>query len=311
MPCARGARRIMKLFRYIKKLSHRKLRVFSVLIALCTGSSLFFGAAASASAAVVTYTAPNTYQWTAPGGVTSVTVTVIGGGGGGSGGAWSEGNCAGDAGLGGAGGAGGYTVNQVVPVTPGQAYSVTVGGGGAGGARACGGNYQNGAPGGSSSFGSVVATGGGAGVWYAGGVGGTPGFVDGGGGNPWLGSSGKARNLMDGTAGTWYCSYGTTAGTNNTGYGSGGLSYCAGWGQAGTAGYVSVSYEDPCPTAIETPWQSNGLLLSPGTTRKVTQLGNNFCLTNNSGSTYFVPANTSNELQSFINAINSLNIIRF
>ena len=318
----------MKLFRTIKNLSHEELKTAA---SLCAGAALLAAfalalsgslpvlpqslkvalqsAASSQSAAVATYTTPSTYQWTAPGGVPSVTVTIVGGGGGGSSGSWSGGGCNGDAGLGGAGGAGGYISNQVVSVTPGQAYSIVVGSGGAGGPRTCGYSANNAYPGGNSSFGSVVATGGGAGVWYAGGSGGTPqvaACTTGGG----LGSV-TTVCPYNGTSGNWYCSYGTTAGTNSSGYGSGGLSYCAGWGQAGTAGYVSISYEDPCPASIETPWQSNGLLLSPGTTRKVTQLSNNFCLTNNSGNTYFVPANTSNELQSFINAIGSLNVIKF
>ena len=122
------------------------------------------------AAAVATFNSNG--SWTAPGGVTSVTVTVIGGGGGGTNGTWSQGGCSGDAGVGGAGGAGGYILNQTVAVTPGQTYSIVVGAGGAGGVYGCP-AYNNGISGGSSSFGSVVATGGGAGVWYAGGVGGT------------------------------------------------------------------------------------------------------------------------------------------
>ena len=325
MPCARGARRIMKLFRYIEKLSHEELKTAAML---CAGAALLAAfalvlsgalpvlpqslkvalqsAASSQSAAVATYTTPSTYSWTAPGGVTSVTVTIIGGGGGGTNGTWSQGGCSGDAGVGGAGGAGGYIVNQVVAVTPGQSYTVTVGAGGAGGAYGCP-AYNNGSAGGNSSFGTVTATGGGAGVWYTGGTGGTPQTLTCSGG---FGSSGKSCPY-NGTGGGWgYCGP-TTAGYNSSGYGSGGLSQCNWGGQAGLAGYVSVSYADPCPTSIETPWQSIGLLLSPGTTRKVTQLGNNFCLTNNSGNAYFIPANTSNELQSFINAIGSLNVTKF
>lgn len=61
MPCARGARRIMKLFRHSKNLSHRELRILSVFIALFVGSSLFFGAAAGASAAPWWTTQPSQY----------------------------------------------------------------------------------------------------------------------------------------------------------------------------------------------------------------------------------------------------------
>lgn len=263
-------------------------------------------AASSQSAAVATYTTPSTYQWTAPGGVTSVTVTIIGGGGGGVNGTWSQSSCSGDAGVGGAGGAGGYIVNQVVTVTPGQTYNVVVGAGGAGGAYNCWQVFFPGIAGGNSSFGSVTATGGGGGAGYSGGLGGTPQTLTCTGRN-----SGLSSCPYNGTGGGWgYCGP-TTAGINGSGYGSGGLSQCNWSGNPGLAGYVSISYADPCPTSIETPWQSNGLLLSPGTTRKVTQLSNNFCLTNNSGNTYFIPANTSNELQSFINALGSLNVIKF
>ena len=78
-----------------------------------------------------------------------------------------------------------------------------------------------------------------------------------------------------------------------------GTSYCA------AVLYVNA---DPCPTYIETPWQGNGLLLYSGYTRKITQLGNNVCVTNNSGNHYFIPANTSGELQSFYNAAPSLGV---
>ncbi len=75
---------------------------------------------------------------------------------------------------------------------------------------------------------------------------------------------------------------------------------------------VSIAAPDSCPTYIETQaGNANGLLLYPGATRKVTQLGNNFCLTNYSASTYFIPAATSAELQSFINSVASLNVTKF
>lgn len=67
----------------------------------------------------VTYTLPGTYYWTAPMGVSSVSVAAIGGGGGGS-----------NYGEGGGGGGLGW---GAVPVTPGQSYTIRVGAGGAGG----------------------------------------------------------------------------------------------------------------------------------------------------------------------------------
>ena len=72
-----------------------------------------------------TYTSSGTYSWTCPSGVTSVSVVCVGGGGGGNGG----GNGVGGAGGGGGGGLG-YKNN--ISVTPGQSYTVVVGGGGAG-----------------------------------------------------------------------------------------------------------------------------------------------------------------------------------
>ena len=70
-----------------------------------------------------TYTSAGTYNWTCPANVTSVSVVCIGGGGGGNGG----GNGVGGAGGGGGGGLG-YKNN--ISVTPGQTYTVVVGGGG-------------------------------------------------------------------------------------------------------------------------------------------------------------------------------------
>jgi len=58
-------------------------------------------------------------------------------------------------------------------------------------------------------------------------------------------------------------------------------------------------YYDPCPSYIDTPWQSYGLLLYSGATRKITQQGYNNCVTNNSGLHYFIPAGSGGELQSF------------
>lgn len=91
--------------------------------------------------------------WTAPAGVTRAQVLVIGGGGGGGGA---------NTGIpidGGAGGFGGVAVGNVA-VTPGTAYTVTVGVGGA-----AGGNNANGNAGTASSFGVLMsATGGAAGL---------------------------------------------------------------------------------------------------------------------------------------------------
>ncbi|KKW25015.1 MAG: hypothetical protein UY70_C0031G0003 [Candidatus Kaiserbacteria bacterium GW2011_GWB1_52_6] len=66
--------------------------------------------------------------------------------------------------------------------------------------------------------------------------------------------------------------------------------------------------ECSCPTSIETPWQSSGLLLYSAATRYITQQANSICVTNNSGSHYFIPANTTGELQSFYNAAPGLGV---
>ena len=69
------------------------------------------------------YTTAGTYSWTAPAGVTSVSVVAVGGGGGGSGpGGYS---------TGGAGGGLGW--KNAIAVTPGQSYTVVVGAAGVGG----------------------------------------------------------------------------------------------------------------------------------------------------------------------------------
>ena len=83
------------------------------------------------------YISPGTYSWTAPDGVTSVSVVAVGGGGGGAGDHDGAG-----------GGGGGLGWKNDIPVTPGQTYTVRVGAGGLGGE----GNSTNGNPGQDSYF---------------------------------------------------------------------------------------------------------------------------------------------------------------
>lgn len=60
---------------------------------------------------------------------------------------------------------------------------------------------------------------------------------------------------------------------------------------------------NPCPTLIENPW-AYGLLLYSGATRKITQYGYNYCVTNYSQNHYYVPVGTQTELNYFLwNAI--------
>jgi hypothetical protein len=68
----------------------------------------------------VEFTVPGTYIWTAPVGITSVSVVCVGGGGGG---VYSQGVASGA-------GGGGLAWKNNIPVTPGQSYTVVVGSGG-------------------------------------------------------------------------------------------------------------------------------------------------------------------------------------
>ena len=107
-----------------------------------------------------TYILPGTYSWTAPVGITSVSVVAIGGGGGGS-----------NYGEGGGGGGLGW---GTVPVNPGQTYTIRVGAGGAGGLFSS--NLTLGDNGGDSWFGSNLTvvgfggSGGGRNLQYQGGT---------------------------------------------------------------------------------------------------------------------------------------------
>jgi len=128
-----------------------------------------------------TFANPGTTSWTAPTGVTQVTVKVWGAGGGGGGGGVDN------AGAGGGGGSGGYS-SSVLTVVPGTSYSITIGAGGAGGGVGSGWHNggSNGSAGNSSRFvlnggTSVVANGGGGGIaafTYTGGAGATVGTGD-------------------------------------------------------------------------------------------------------------------------------------
>ena len=168
--------------------------------------------------------------WTVPAGVTSVRVLVVAGGGGG-GGILTAG-----------GGGGGGLIHEVgFSVTPGASLSVTVGKGGASGANGYNqpGNYNNGANGDSSVFGSLTAAGGG-----GGGGGGTnsqignpgsSGGSGGGGGRCWVGcnTSLTTANANKRAGGVGTSGQGSNGG--NAPFMSGG-----GGGGAGAAGAAST-----------------------------------------------------------------------
>ena len=107
--------------------------------------------------------------WLCPHGVRYVIVTGCGGGGGGGGGASSSGRSQTNFAAGGSGGWAAPTITQVVAVTPGVSYPVSIGEGGIGGTNNCvanivsGGGSRTGIPGAdgaASIFGSLTFPGG-------------------------------------------------------------------------------------------------------------------------------------------------------
>ena len=80
------------------------------ILSLLAGAVVTVGLYAAPTGQVA-YTAPGTYQWTCPVGVTSVSVVCVGAGGGGSGGG------------GGGGGGGGLAYKNNIVVSPGSSYT--------------------------------------------------------------------------------------------------------------------------------------------------------------------------------------------
>ena len=187
-----------------------------------------------ASIGQAVFTTPGTYNWTAPAGVSSVSVVAVGGGGGG--GNWSQGL------QGGAGGGLGYKNN--ISVTPGTTYTVQVGQGGA-----AGGQGLNGSPGTDSFFlnATTVKGGGGAGgaqtspksvggsfVGDGGGNGGGGVLLQGAGGSG--GGSGAGGYSGDGGDGANNSGLGGTDGSGGGGGGGGGASTSGNNGAGGGGG---------------------------------------------------------------------------
>ena len=200
------------------------------------------------------FTTVGTTTWTAPSGVTSVQVLVVGGGGGGG---WH---------AGGGGGAGGLNDSASYAVTPGTSYTVTVGAGGLGSVNHGSPNCDPPTSGGNSAFDTLSAAGGGYGgysTWAAhfpaagGGSGGggypdpavltggtgtsgqgnagangvSPGTSGGGGGAGTAGSSKNGGNGLD------YSSiFGTGYGVSGVFAGGGGAGSFASWGITAGAG---------------------------------------------------------------------------
>lgn len=163
------------------------------------------------------YTTPGTYTWTAPTGVYTVSAVCVGGGGGGI-----------STGSGGGGGGGGGLGWKLVPVTPGVAYTVSVGAAGSGTAS------TSATTGGSSYFGSlatVSGSGGSGASTVTGGAGG--GYVGDGGG---FGGSGGTGNSSYGGGGGGAGGY---AGNGGAGGSSGGSASSGLGGGGGGGGYSS------------------------------------------------------------------------
>ena len=162
------------------------------------------------------YTSAGTYTWTAPVGVTSVSVVAVGGGGG----AYSAGA---------AGGGGGLGWKNSITVVPGQSYTVVVGAGAA--------NWFAGS--GSASYfistGTVAGYGGVGGGLNLGGAGG--GYVGNGGGSG--GSGGSASGNFVGSGGGAGGYTGNGGSGTNGGSGDGGSGGGAG---AGSGAYKSGNY---------------------------------------------------------------------
>jgi hypothetical protein len=178
------------------------------------------------------FTTPGTYSWTAPVGVTNVSVVCVGGGGAGGAAYWS----------GGGGGGGGLGWKNNISVTAGQSYTVVVGAGGIGRTANEGGTGT--AAGDSFFINATLVCGraGGAGVGtsandnlaYAGGAGGS--FVGDGGGTGGTGGTSSGDSAGGGGGAAGY------TGNGGTGSGAGGgVPFTSGSGGGGGGGGVSSS----------------------------------------------------------------------
>jgi len=182
-----------------------------------------FGGAVAAPPGQAEFTSSGSYSWTAPDGVTSVSVVVVGAGGG----VGSNG--------------GGLAYRNNISVTPGSSYSITVG---AGGTKSSGFNDDTSATD-STAFsctatagkgGTTVGTpsgtydGGGNGGRYSGGAGGYSGN----------GGQGATSSGASGTAGTGGAG-GGASGTSSVGFPGGGGVGIYGEGTSGAAGTAGGS----------------------------------------------------------------------
>jgi len=180
-----------------------------------------------------TFTSSGTFNVSQVGTDGTVSVTVVGGGGGGAGSSRYRSN------YGGSGGSGGRRINQTVSVSGNVA--VTVGAAGMQYESVCGlsniecGRNHNGNSGGTSSFGSVSATGGGGGThgYSQTGYGGSAGSPGGS-----AGTQGQNSTSPWGSVNSWN-GYGG-AGTSGNNYG---CHWACELGYSGEQGVVQVTYK--------------------------------------------------------------------
>jgi hypothetical protein len=191
---------------------------------------------------VQSFTSVGTTSWTAPSNVTTVEYLIVGGGGG-------AGN--GFDNAGGGGGGAGMVLSGTTSVTPGDSYTVTVGGGGTGGANE---RVNNpGTSGDNSVFGSITALGGGNGLGSRTGgsvgsaqIGSTTAATGGSGSGGGFGGKGGGGALTSGSNNS-----GTTGGSGGNGlisnisgsnvtYGVGGAGGNAGIQNTGTNGVANT-----------------------------------------------------------------------
>lgn len=219
----------MKVNRFIRSLR------WSVIIFVSSGASLSMAvtwkklSGSSSGSGGYTYFTSNS-SWVAPAGVTKVFVTGIGGGGGGQGQS-SDMNCRGEG-----GGGGQFVVRQLVSVTPGQSYTVTIGTGGVGGGGSC----AYGGDGTSSAFGALVLPGGLGGKYpfSTGGVRSSSSASGGSGGGGFLGFATSwdiGMGLQGGSAGEpGLCGASSGVASTNYPHSSGGGGYGGDGGNAGS-----------------------------------------------------------------------------
>ena len=186
------------------------------------------GTMALSTRTVQVFTSSGTY--TAPTGLTSAKVTVIGGGG--TGGGTSSANL----GCGGGGG-GGTAISYLSAATIGTSQTVTVG------ALVAGPSNSNGSSGGTSSFGSLLSATGGAGGFGGGSASATVGVANGGAGGVGTGGTlnfngnhglpNAGTNTIGGGGGNSFMGGGGN-GINNNGNGNPGLAYGGGGAGGGS-----------------------------------------------------------------------------